>query len=165
MLKYLESELFLNEFSSLIDKNTRSELENSIIKSLYWIGEAHKDKSNSSAFVKLWSALECFFTLGEEKINESNSRGISSIIIFGGFIFDEYQEYNDLKKRVKFLYGLRSKIVHHAIHTHIDDVLLGEIALISSWVTIVMMSLVNKGYTDLKQVEFETKRLDNISKR
>lgn len=152
LLAHLVDECFFEEISGLIDKKSRTELEQSILRSLYWLGEAQKDSSNASSWVKLWSCLECFFTLGEDEITERNARGISSIILYGGYHHKEYQDYDELKKIIKNYYALRSKIVHRAEHRHIDDGLLMKFSYLVAWVIITMTALSVKGYTHLKQV-------------
>jgi hypothetical protein len=122
LLDYLGAELFFDNLSSLVDKESKNDLENAIVKSLYWIGEAQKDHSNPSAFIKLWSALECFFTPGGDKIAERNASGISCMMIFGDFHHEQYEDYKQLKKKIKNYYKLRSKVVHNAEFSQINDI-------------------------------------------
>lgn len=42
LLDNLSSACFLKELSNLIDKQNRNELEDAVVKSLFWIGEAQK---------------------------------------------------------------------------------------------------------------------------
>jgi hypothetical protein len=162
LLDNLSSACFLKELSNLIDKQNRNELEDAVVKSLFWIGEAQKDHSHASAWVKLWSCVECFFTLGEEEITELNARGISSVLVFGGYSHEKYGDYEQLKKKIKKYYALRSKVVHRAEYTHIDQILLEELSFIVAWVIITMVSLLARGYTTLAQVQEQAKRLDEV---
>ena len=162
LLNYLISVCFFKELSNLIDKQKRNELEDAVVKSLFWIGEAQKERSHASAWVKLWSCMECFFTLGEEKITELNARGISSILVFGGYSHEKYGDYEQLKKKIKKYYALRSKVVHRAEYTHIDQILLEELSFIVAWVIITMASLLDRGYTTLAQVQEQAERLDKV---
>jgi len=57
----LNSNCFFNEVSSIIEKKDKNELENAVVKSLFWIGEAQKDQSYASTWISLWSCIECFF--------------------------------------------------------------------------------------------------------
>ncbi len=164
LVDYLGKELFFVEMSSLIDNPTRTELENAIVKSIYWVGEAQKDKSNPSAFVKLWSSLECFFTSGDADITERNARGIAAILLFGGFSHEQFEDYELLKKKIKGYYKLRSKVVHHAEFSHIDEIQLEEMAFIAAWVVIVMVTLVKRGYSQLTEIELQAQRLDKACK-
>lgn len=164
LLDYLGKELLFEQLSLLVAKESRNELENAIIKSLYWIGESQKDKSRPSSFVKLWSALECFFTLGEDNITERNARGIAAIIMYGDFHHKKFESYAQLKKTIKKYYKFRSKIVHNADFSHIENIQLEEMAFISSWVVIAMVALLERGYTRLFDIGVEAQRLDAIQK-
>ncbi|WP_139041125.1 HEPN domain-containing protein [Aeromonas salmonicida] len=164
LLEHLGKNMFFDTISSLVCRESRNELENAIIKSLYWIGESQKDQSHPSAFVKLWSALECFFTLGEGNITERNARGITSIIMFGEFHHKKFESYSLLKRKIKNHYKSRSKIIHHAEFSHIDNFQLEEMAFISSWVVIAMAALLERGYTKLIDIGVEAQRLDTIYK-
>ncbi len=160
LIDHLGMNLFFKEISALIGKESRNELENAIVKSLYWIGEAQKEHSNPSVLIKLWSALECFFTLGDDKITERNARGISSILLYGGFSHEQYNDYEQVKKKIKKYYKLRSKVVHHAEFSHIDKIQLEEMSFIVAWVIITMMSLLKRGYTKLSEIAAQAERLD-----
>ena len=162
LLDYLISACFFKELYNLIDKQNRTELEDAVVKSLFWIGEAQKDRSHASAWVKLWSCLECFFTLGDKEITERNARGISSILVFGDYSHDKYDDYHKVKKKIKKFYKQRSKVVHRAEYTHIDKILLEELSFIVAWVIITMTSLLKRGYTTLAQVKEQAERLDRI---
>jgi len=153
---------FFKELSNLIDKQERNELEDAVVKSLFWIGEAQKDRSHASAWVKLWSCVECFFTLDNEEITELNARGIASILTFGGYSHEKYGDYEQLKNKIKKYYALRSKVVHRAEYTHIDQLLLEEFSFIVAWVIITMTSLLDRGYTTLAQVKEQAERLDKV---
>ncbi|OPY05707.1 MAG: hypothetical protein A4E61_00200 [Syntrophorhabdus sp. PtaB.Bin184] len=163
VVKQIRSECFFDELSKLIDKNGRNELEEAVVKSVFWMGEAQKDRLAASVWTKLWSCMECFFTLGTDRITEQNARGIASILLYGGYKHDKHNDYGKTKKKIKQFYGLRSKIVHGAEYTHIDDVLLDEFSFMVAWVIITMVALLKRGYTKLAQVRKEAERLDTIS--
>lgn len=160
-LNLFSSEYFFEKLANLIDKQKRNEMEEAIVKSLFWIGEAQKDLSYSSAWIKLWSCVECFFTLGDKEITELNARGISSILVFGGYSHEKYGDYEQLKKKIKNYYTLRSKVVHRAEYTHIDAMLLKEFSFIVAWVIITMVSLLDR-YTTLAEVRKQSERLDRV---
>ena len=164
-LTYMKEKCFFEKIFSLINKNNKNNLEHSIVKSIYWIGEAQKDSSHSSAWVKLWSCLECFFTLEKDEITESNARGISSILVYGGYSHKNFDEYDQVKKKIKKYYVLRSKIVHHAEYSQIDKLLLSELSYIVAWVIITVVSLLGRNYTTLAELHEQAKRLDRIHKK
>jgi hypothetical protein len=162
LYKYLKSYCFFKEILNFIDKEQRTEVEDAIVRSLFWIGEAHKAQSYASAWVNFWSCIECFFSLGDDDITEKNARGISAMLIFGGHSHKNFDDYKKLKNKIKYYYKLRSKIVHRAKYTHIDAVLLGEFSYIVAWVIITMTSLSVKGYATLFQVQKQIERLDSM---
>lgn len=165
LLKDIRSECFFEMLSSLIGKEQNNGLENAILKALFWVGEAQKDRSHASAWIKLWCSMECFFTLGDNKITEHNARGISSILVYGGYSHQKFGDYDQLKKKIKKYCKLRSKAVHRAEYTHIDEVLLDEFSFIAAWCVITMASLLSKGYTTLSQVQKEAVRLDRLGSK
>jgi hypothetical protein len=160
LLNRLSSECFFEKLAHLIDKQERNELEEAIVKSLFWIGEAQKDLSHASAWIMLWSCVECFFTIGTKEITEQNARGIASILVFGGYSHERYGDYEQLKMKIKNYYRLRSRVVHRAEYIHIDNILLEEFSFIVAWVIITMVSLSDRGYATLAQVQEQSDRLD-----
>lgn len=163
-VEHLNKECFLKELASLPDRDQRTELQDAIVRSLYWIADAHSDRNPPMMFVKLWSSLECFFSIGREGITESNARGIASILAFGGSGIVAPGDYDAIKRRVKELYKLRSKAVHSAKFDHIETTDVDELARWVGWVIITMVSLSEHGYRTLRQVNEQTVRLDQKSK-
>jgi len=131
--------------SSLIDKKDKTNLEDKLIKSLFWFGEAQKDYVHASAWVKLWSSLECFFKLGGESISEDNASGISSILLCGNGSYEGISDFDELKSELKKFYAKRSRIVHHSSYAHIDKNSLDEFAYMVSWSIIGIALLVEEG--------------------
>ncbi len=164
LIQILKTEYFFNEFSYLIDKKEKNELENAVVKSLFWIGEAQTDRSYASVWINLWSCVECFFVFGEDKVTERNASGISSILVYGGYSHEKYNDYKILKSKITKYYGLRSKIVHYAEHTHINEKLLEELSVMVAWVIISIISLIiDRGYTTLAEIQKEAERLDKCN--
>lgn len=157
---YWKEDFHFNELSSLLCKESKSELEEALIRSIYWLGEAQKDRSNASSWVKLWSCLECFFSLGEDEITESNARGISALILYGKYTHKKYRSYNELKAKVKKFYSYRSKVVHRAEYSHINFRNLEELSYIVAWVIITMASLMVRGVDSLHEVRARAAELD-----
>ena len=71
----------------------------------------------------------------------------------------------ELKKKVKKYYELRSKIVHRAEHTQIGGIQLSELSYIVAWVIITMATLLNRGYQTLSKIREQIDRLDSINKK
>jgi len=160
---YLFDTCFLERLSTLPDKENRSELEDAILRAIYWFAEAYRDHHPTMQFVKLWTCAECFFAIDNEQITELNAKGITTILVFAGFGVVESEEYSEFKRNLKRLYGLRSKAIHRAEFSHIDLKDLDELSHWTAWVVISMVSLAEKGYTTLREIHEQTHRLDKLS--
>jgi hypothetical protein len=60
----------------MLKSDKKSELDENILTSIYWIGEAQNDFLRESAFIKCWTALETIFSVNGNGINEALARGI-----------------------------------------------------------------------------------------
>lgn len=164
LLHYLSESCFFDESGDLIEKQERSELEESIVKAIYWFGEAQKDRFDASSWIKLWTCLECFFSLDRSNITEANARGIASLLLFGGYNINDFGDYHSLKAKISSFYDTRSNIIHNADYTHIEQTDLDELAYMVAWVIITIVSLLPQGYSTRKQIKEQANRLDNLTK-
>ena len=168
-ISYLTEVCFLDQLASLPDRENRNELQDAIVRALYWFAEAYRDRNPTMQFIKLWSCAECFFSVEEkgttecQKLTELNARGIASVLAFAGYQIVSPQEYPAFKRRVKHLYGLRSKAVHRAKFGHVEIADLDDLSHWVAWVIISMVALSERGYEKLGQVYEQTSRLDDIS--
>lgn len=162
---YLSEAYFLQQLASLPDIQDRSELQDAIVRSIYWFSESYKDRTPIMQFVKLWTCVECFFAIDKVKITELNAAGISTILTFAGYGIVDQKDYPEFKRRVKRMYDLRSKAVHRAEFGHVETEELEDLSRWAAWIVISMVSLAEKGYKTLRQVHEQTSRLDKISNR
>jgi hypothetical protein len=160
---YLSETCFLNQLSKLPDKENRSQLEDAILRAVYWFSEAYRDRHPTMQFIKLWSCAECFFSIDNELITEQNAQGIATILTFSGFGIVEVENYSKVKREVKRLYKLRSKAVHRAQFSHIDLKDLDALSRWVAWVVISMVALCEKGYTELRQIREQIQRFDLLN--
>jgi hypothetical protein len=160
---YLTKECFLRQLAALPDRKDRSEVQDAIIRALYWFADAYGDRNPTMQFVKLWSCAECFFAIDKEDVTELNAKGIAAILTFAGFRVVEVKEYPDFKRRVKALYDLRSKAVHRAQFGHIERSDLEDLSRWVAWIIISMVALSERGYKTLRQVKEQISRLDLLS--
>lgn len=161
VITYLRTECFLDELSNLPSKKDKTEVEEAILRALYWFADAHGDRNITMRFIKLWSCVECFFALTRDGITEANVRGIAITLTFAGYQVGSVEEYPKLKRRLKELYALRSRAVHRA---EFDGVQLQDLQDLSrwvGWVVISMAALAQRGYSFLKQIKEQTERLDS----
>jgi hypothetical protein len=158
-IAYLKEQCFLNQLSSLLDKSDCTELEDAIIRSLYWFADAYRDPNEIMQFLKLWTCAECFFSIGEG-LTELNAKGIAVILTYSGYNIADIRDYAALKKSIKRLYRLRSKALHRAHFGHIGIEDLNNLSYWIAWVIISMVALIEKGYKTLHQVHEQISRLD-----
>ena len=86
VVTYLRKECFLDEFSKLPSKEDKTEIEEAVERALYWFADAHGDRNTTMRFIKLWSCVECFFTINKEEVTEANVReGIAITLTFAGY--------------------------------------------------------------------------------
>jgi hypothetical protein len=62
LLSQIREHCFLDDLLSMLTKSNKTDLEKTILTSIYWIGEAQNDFLYESAFIKYWTALETVFT-------------------------------------------------------------------------------------------------------
>ena len=155
----------LNELSDLIEKENRNELEEAIIKALYWLGEAQKDNTLASSWIKLWSSLECFFSIKKKDVTKSNINGITVLLTIGAYEIDGYNDYKKVKSMINKFYDKRSRIVHRSEYNHIKYDELTELSYIVSFVIINVMVLLENGYTKLLEIKKQIDRLSNLEEK
>ena len=165
---HLERECFIKQLAGLGDRTDRSELQEAIVRSVYWFADAYKDRNPTMQFVKLWSCAESFFAIEKEKekegVTELNTSGIAVVLTFAGFRVAEVDDYGKLKKRFKHFYGMRSQAIHRASLDHIETSDLNDF---SHWIALMILSMValsERGYKTLHQVRRGVSRLDRLSK-
>jgi hypothetical protein len=143
----------------------RTELEEAIAKAVYWYSDAYRDPVLVMKLIKYWSCVEAFFSFEKEEITHAVSAGLASILVFGGFRFVPPSEYSVLKRQIVYLYGLRSRAVHRGSHKHITERDVAQFSQWVAWMIIIMVALVERGYTTLKEVKAQTERLDGLKDR
>lgn len=159
---YLSDKCFLQQLASIPDVQDRSELQDAIVQSIYWFAEAYKDRTQIMQFVKLWTCMECFFSIDNQQITELNAAGISAILTFAGFGIINPKDYPEFRKRVKQMYDLRSKAVHRAEFGHIQTKDIDDLSNWVAWVVVSMVALTEIGYKTLRQVHEQVSRLDKV---
>ena len=163
--KYLTEQCFLRQMAVLVGMSERTELQGAIVRALYWMADAYRDRNPMMQFVKLWSCIECFFAITKDQITDANAKGIASILVFGGYRVLEPGQYGDTKRRVEDLYDLRSQALHRAQFGHVDTSDLNQLSSWVAWIIVTMVSLSQRGYKTLEQVKEQVVRLDNLSDR
>lgn len=162
-VEYLTQTCFLKQLASLPDRADRTELQDAIVRSVYWFADAYKDSNRTMKFVKLWSCAECFFAIDKEEVTELNAKGLAAVLTFAGFNIVDVKDYTGFKRRVRRLYGLRSEAIHRASFGHIQITDLNDLSFWIAWIIVSMVFLSERGYRTLRQVQEQISRLDRLS--
>ena len=143
----------------------RSPLEEAIARGFHWFADAHRDPPPVMQFVKYWSCIETFFSIGEEEITKSVSIGVAAVLVFGGYEFVPRSEYSTVKKRMATLYRLRSQAVHRASRTHVTKSDVAELSRYTAQLLINMVSFVERGFQHPNDIKEHSKRIDEELER
>ena len=149
---------FFDDLVLMLSKNAKTELEEAILTSIHWIGEAQNDFNHTDAFVKYWIAIETFFSISNEDITDSLAKGISTLLTAGGYRFVKINEATKIYKRTKNLYIKRNKIIHRGIYEDISPTELSEICKYAVWCVLTCLGFRSSGCKTLKQIKNEVNR-------
>ena len=156
---YLNQHCFLAQLCSLLERTDRTEIQDAIVRSLYWFADAYRDRNPTMQLIKLWSCAESFFAFGDEQITERNARGIAVLITFA-LTFNPVEDYAKLKTRLKYLYALRSKAIHRGHFDHVEISDLNDLSRWIAWTIVSMMSLSERGFETMGRVHEEIEKID-----
>jgi hypothetical protein len=162
-IAYLRRVCFLDRIMALLQEEQRTEVQDAIVRALYWFGDAHGDRNPVMRFIKLWTCIECFFAIEETEITEANARGIATLLTFAGYGIVEPKDYLKFKRRLKSLYKLRSKALHRAEFDLVENADLEEFSYWIAWMIVSMVALAERGYGTLAAVKDQALRLDRIT--
>ena len=107
----MRKECFFDRLTELSGLKDRTELQDAIVRALYWFADAHADRNTTMHFIKFWSCAECFFAITDQNVTEANALGIAMILTFAGYGIATVGEYAKFKRRLKAPYDLRSRAV------------------------------------------------------
>jgi len=161
-VSYLRKECFLDRLAELLGLKERTEVQDAIVRALYWFADAHADPNTTMRFIKLWSCAECFFAITDQDVTEANARGIATILTFAGYGITTAGEYAKFKRRLKAFYDLRSRAVHRAQFGEVQLQDLEEFSRLIAWLIVSMTALTERGYQTLASIKEQVVRLDRI---
>ncbi len=152
---------FWDDLVSILIKKQKTELEESISNAIYWVGEAQNEWIPQIAYIKFWTAIEAltYNPLNNEKVTETIVKGVSTLLIYGGYHYYPVEEYWNLRKRLRKLYDKRSKIIHRGVLENIPYDDLRDICKYSTQMVSEVLGLCSLGYTHFDQVRKEAERL------
>jgi Apea-like HEPN len=162
-VEHLTQKCFLKQLASLPEQTHPSELQDAIVRSVYWFADAYKDRNPTMQFVKLWTCAECFFAIDPKGMTDLNVNGFAATLTFAGFNIIDVKDYLSFKRRLEGLYDLRSKALHRASFGDIQTKDLDDLSFWVAWLIISMVSLSERRYRTLRQLHEQISRLDRIS--
>lgn len=162
MIFGLESTYFHIYLPNIFEKKDKSEIEAAVCRSLYWFGEAYKEPVQGMKFLKLWSCIECFFSIDLEGITSANSVGIATVLktvdSMSSHQYRKDSKYSDYERKAKKFYKLRSEITHSALYSHIQD---SDVEELAEWVinvVYIMIYFVEEKLTKLHEVKIRIQK-------
>jgi hypothetical protein len=165
LLENLKRHYFFNDLLTMLTSNKRTELDENILTSIYWIGEAQNDFLLESAFLKCWTALETIFSLDKDEIAKTLGKGIPVLLAFGGYRFIKLDEIEEEQKKVERLYSKRSMVVHRGLYESVSPMELIDVCKYATLSVLTYLGLRTQGYEKLEQIRTETNRLYEASIR
>lgn len=143
----------VDQMWSLIEKENRSDLEDSLVTAITWFGEAQKENDFHVTYVKYWTSIEALVTGHEkEQIVSRLKRAIPVLVSQGP---------GDVPSRsqVNKAYDLRSKILHNGSQVRLGAADLNQICNWAWQCIIVSLHLTTRGYKTRQQVEEQSNRI------
>lgn len=164
---------FLNDFVSIINASSQTQLEGCILTAIHWIGEAQNEADPDVSFWKYWTALECMFTprkkkddpkeLNREEIPAPSENSITQSLVKGistlGTLSSQdlkIDDFNKIQQTAKKLYAKRSDIVHSGMNylssQIIDENDISFVCKHTAWSIFNLFNLRSTGYTTMEEV-------------
>jgi hypothetical protein len=164
LINHLKQDLFWDDLLLLLTKNKRTDIEEAILNSIYWIGEAQNEWTPQIAFIKYWTAIEALIynPPENEKVTDTVLTGTAIRLVHGGYQFTPVEQYWDLRRQIDKLYDKRSKIIHRGVQGRISYQDVTDICKYSTWIILETLFLRSQGYTNFDQIRSETERLQKI---
>lgn len=151
----------------LVQGEITTDLENALLRALYWFYDAQLDDVYEMKLVKFWSCIECIFSIEHKDTTAAISNGLIATLAMGGYNFLGSSDIRSFRRRIKDLYEFRSQAVHDAKHDHISGKDVAEISCWAAWVIIEVYMLYRVGgiktRSELKSRVDRIIKLDGLS--
>lgn len=147
----------------LVCDGAESELEECLVRAIYWYSDANRETETTMQLVKYWSCVETFFGKATESmpIMDTVSNGLASLISFGPFYHPETPNRSALVKEAKRLYGMRSKAVHHGAHQSCNRSDVAKLSQYVAWMLLNVAKLREFGYTTPARLARQCQRISS----
>lgn len=161
LIENLQDTDFFPKLISLINKAEHTELEQAVLTSIYWIGEAQNDYSLTHTFIKYWSGIEALiYNPPDNKgVTELVENGLATVLTYGGFKLDPSRKIKDYDKQIKDLYEKRSLIVHRGEYEAVTPNDIYHVSRMAVYMALNCLALCDLGYKTLEDIKKEADRL------
>ena len=153
---------FLDDFSTIINASSQTQLEGCILTAIYWIGEAQNEADLDISFLKYWTALECIFT-GAEQPTHALAKGVATLNAFNGYEFIRIEDVKEVYNNMTKLYDKRSDIIHRGMNYLANQVInesdISKICKYTAWSILSLFHLRSIGYARMQEVGDQINRL------
>lgn len=165
LLKKMKSaESVVSDAIATVQRQPRNDVEEAIVKAVYWYADAHLDSIEVMRFVKFWSCIETFFP-APKNITQNVCLGATAVLAYGPLRSIPLVDYHATKTRLTTLYGLRSGAVHHAKHDHVSSRDIEQLSQWAAWLVLNVVAMNKRGLTERSTLLAECQRLDNLETR
>jgi hypothetical protein len=137
--EHLESSVVGKRAFSILESQSRSDIEEAVVRAIQWYSDAHRDEVPVMRLLKYWSCVEAFFSDTDRKISASVSIGLAAILTHGHVQAFPRADYHSVRRRIGKLYDQRSKATHRAIYDHVT---FSEVAELSQWVSWLILTAI-----------------------
>ncbi len=148
----------------IVLRQPRTDLEEAIVKAVFWYADAHRDSFEVMRFIKFWSCIEAFFP-APDQITQNVALGATAVLVYGPLRSVPPSEYQATKKRLVALYGDRSRAVHHGKHDHVTSQDVADLSQWAAWLVLNAVALSKGGMTERSALLAECQRLNSIEGR
>ena len=159
---------FLDDFTTIINDSSQTQLEGCILTAIYWIGEAQNEVDLDVSFLKYWTALECIFT-GSQQRTHVLAKGVSTLNAFSNYEFITIEDAKEVYKSMTKLYGKRSHIIHQGMNYLANQIIneadISKICKYTAWSILSLFHLRSIGYKNMDEVGSQIDRLYNINNK
>jgi len=165
-----DSEIMVNKLWGMIGNSKISKIQKRLLFAIKWIGQTHMENDHASSFIKFTIALEILLKNDEKGVvTPSIMAQISEAcaILLGS----DYEERSLIEKDVKYLYSIRSGIVHKGKNdiNHNDllllyDLLMGLIVRLLNLSLFLGINSLDDLHTHLKKCKYSFDRNEALKK-
>lgn len=157
---------WFNELIRIVNLPSFNEMEGVVRRGIYWFFDAQSDSALEMKLVKLWSCIECVFSIKEHGPNNKTTdkirKGLTAVLTYGRFKFSPPDKLEELDREINKLYGLRCDAVHNAYHDHVEWHHVIMVSKWAAWLLIEVTMIISGGYDTRRKLKDEVDRMHRL---